>query len=159
MGDSPEWFCAPDELSLVAVIRDAGINFSEDDWKSSPQTTLDSNQDEWSSADSATRASGDTIDGLQLSKLTGAPEDWVIQVAAFRSMSRVEDFIAANEHIDFETYQISIRGSTFYSLILSEFFESREEAQNASDSLDLAESTSAPWIRTVRSFRAIVVEH
>ena len=206
---SEQWYCAPDELELVKLIRELGVEDVDslerttaidlatnqiattpvptDDTE--PQTTdpiSDTTVSTVSIAESEDRqeleappekiAAADDSDTVEssletptetdraaensstASVLSHSPGTWLVQVASFRTTERAETFMNSNRDYTFERFKVQVNEETFYTLILAETFENSLSAVEKAESLSLNQTTSKPWVRTVRSLRAALVE-
>lgn len=208
VGGSDQWYCAPDELELVKLIREMGVEDLDDlerttavDLATSqpepipatpldlePQTTtpitattpavrtsepedvqeveenleavtvaVDSDLvDETAQTlpDTGQLAESSPVDGV----LSNPPGTWLIQVASFRTSERAGTFLESNPDYRFEKFKVQVNEETFYTLILAETFEDSVSAVETAELLSLNQTTSKPWVRTVRSLKAALIE-
>lgn len=205
---SEQWYCAPDELELVKLIRELGvedvdslerttiIDLPTNQTATTPVPTHDTEAQTTdpisdtisvvSIAESADRqalearpetiAAADDSNPVEnrvetptetdqasessttASVLSNSPGTWLVQVASFRTSERAETFMESNSEYTFERFKVHVNEETFYSLILAETFENSLSAVERAESLSLTQTTSKPWVRTVRSLKAAVIE-
>lgn len=205
---SEQWYCAPDELELVKLIRELGVedmdNFERTTvaelateqiepipatpQDSEAQTTIPISEtipaaptpesEDLQELEEATEtiAVADDSDPIETipetlpetdqdvettqadSVLSHSPGTWLVQVASFRTSERAETFMESNRDYSFEKFKVRVNEETFYTLILAETFEDSLSAVETAGSLSLNETTSKPWVRTVRSLKAALIE-
>ena len=205
---SEQWYCAPDELELVKLIRELGvedvdslerttvIDLATNQTATTPVSTHDteaqttdpisdtisavsiaeSEDRQALEARAETIAAADDSDTAEnsietpteteqasessstASVLSNSPGTWLVQVASFRTSERAETFMDSNPEYTFERFKVHVNEETFYSLILVETFENSLSAVERAESLSLVQTTSKPWVRTVRSLKAAVIE-
>lgn len=208
---SEQWYCAPDELELVKLIRELGvedvdtlerttaIDLSTNETvttTSAPDTTHDTEprttvqvsdtvaavptaepEDPQESIDQpetiAVATDSDPVENTPETQpasdeevettsgdsvLSNSPGTWLVQVASFRTTDRAKTFIDSNRNYTFEKFKVRVNEETFYSLILAETFENSLAAVERAESLSLNQTTSKPWVRTVRSLKAVLIE-
>lgn len=205
---SEQWYCASDELELVKLIRELGVedmdNFertpvvelateqikpiSPTPLDSEPRTTIpvsetipaaptpeseDLHELEEATETIAVADNSDLIETIPEtlpetdqvtesspadSVLSNSPGTWLVQVASFRTSERAETFLESNRDYTFEKFKVRVNEETFYTLILAETFEDSLSAVETAGALSLNETTSKPWVRTVRSLKAALIE-
>lgn len=205
---SEQWYCAPDELELVKLIRELGV---EDVDNLERTTAIDLATNQLATAPVITREThpqstdpiSDTISAVSIAEsqdhqelealtetitteedsdhventlktlpetdqasdsssttsvLSEPPGTWLVQVASFRTTERAETFIDSNRDHTFERFKVQVNEETFYTLILAETFENSLSAVERAELLSLNQTTSKPWVRTVRSLKAALIE-
>ena len=205
---SEQWYCAPDELELVKLIRELGVEDVDNLERTTavelatkqaepiPATPLDSEPQATIPISATTPAAppaepkdlqelaeptetiavdhdSDLVENTPPtpteteqvtesspvdSVLSNPPGTWLVQVASFRTQERAETFLESNRDHTFERFKVRVNEDTFYTLILSEIFEDSLSAVETAESLSLKHTTSKPWVRTVRSLKAALVE-
>jgi len=89
--------------------------------------------------------------------LFGNPGDWIIQVASFASQKNLQKFLDSNPQHEFRQYRVLVQGTEYVTLVMDSLYESSTAAKAASEELELAETDSPPWIRTIRSLQRVLV--
>ena len=86
--------------------------------------------------------------------MLGNPSNYVVQLAAFKSMTRASDFIRQFPALSLSRLQILSNGQPFF-IVISGIYPSRGEAQIHSEVLMESYNLDRPYIRTVGSIQRV----
>jgi len=84
------------------------------------------------------------------------PTSWTIQMLAFKDLNKVHDFIQQNKIQDKAAYFIETSGDGVYYKLIYGVYNTKQQANQARQSLSSDLKQFGPWLRTIASVQAVM---